>query len=125
MRVLMALVLCVPLAGCFSLTGPKPLPEWAMSSHQQEEVSATPAKPRRAVAQPSLPQVHVADSSGAVVGVPTNVRPAGLAKRVTRTPASAPAAQPADVTAFSPEWQARENAADEKLRRSMNICRGC
>ena len=124
MRVLMALVLCVPLAGCFSLTGPKSLPEWAMNPQQQEAV-ATPAKPRRAVAQPSLPQVHVADSSGAVVGVPTNVRPAGLAKRVTRTPASAPAAEPADVTAFSPEWQARENAADEKLRRSMNICRGC
>ena len=66
----------------------------------------------------------MADTTGTVVRTPTNVRPAGLAKRATRTPA-APAAEPADVTAFSPEWQAREKAADEKLRRSMNICRGC
>ena len=48
MRVFIALALCVPLAGCFSLTGPKPLPEWAMTS-QQDEAIATPAKPRRAV----------------------------------------------------------------------------
>ena len=125
MRVFVALALCVPLGGCFSLTGPKPLPEWAMNPQQQEAI-ATPEKPRRAVAQRRPPQVDVADSTGTVVGTPTNVRPAGLAKRVTRTaPASAPVAEPADVTAFSPEWQARENAADEKLRRSMNICRGC
>jgi hypothetical protein len=34
--------------------------------------------------------------------------------------------QPAEPTAFSAEWQAREDARDVRLRRSMgNICRGC
>jgi hypothetical protein len=31
----------------------------------------------------------------------------------------------ADVKPFSAEWQARENAFDEKLRRRMNICGSC
>ena len=124
MRVFVALALCVPLGGCFSLTGPKPLPEWAMSTHQQE-ASATRARPQqRAVAQRQPQQVDVADMSATVVGDPTNVRPAGLTKRVTRT-APARAAEGADVTAFSPEWQAREDAADARLRRSMRICSGC
>jgi len=36
------------------------------------------------------------------------------------------AAQSSDPTAFTPEWQAREDARDGNLRRSMgNICRGC
>ena len=122
MRVFIALALCVPLAGCFSLTGPKPLPEWAMTS-QQDEAIATPAKPRRAVVQRQPREVDVADRSGAVE-IPTNEQPAGLAKDGTR-PARASAAPPREITAFSAEWKAREDAADEKLRRTMNICRGC
>jgi hypothetical protein len=31
----------------------------------------------------------------------------------------------ADTLPFTPEWQARENAFDQKLRRRMNICNGC
>lgn len=127
MRLPVVLALCVPLAGCFSVTGPKSLPEWAMNP-QQQEASVRPAKPRQpAVAQraPRQTQTVVADRTGAV-GLPTVVRPAGLANRPTivRTP---PGQQPplADVIAFSPEWQAREDAADAKLRRSMHICRGC
>ena len=125
MRVFVALALCVPLGGCFSLTGPKPLPEWAMSSPQQE-ASVTQARPRqRAVAQHQPRQVDIADS-GTAVGIPTNVQPAGLAKAGSRkAPAPARAAEPADVTAFSPEWQAREAEADARLRRSMRICSGC
>lgn len=122
MRVFVVLALCVPLGGCFSLTGPKALPEWAMSSPQQE-ASATQARPRqRAVAQRQPRQVDVADSTA--VGIPTNVQPAGLANAGSRT-APARAAEPADVTAFSPEWQAREAEADARLRRSMRICSGC
>ena len=30
-----------------------------------------------------------------------------------------------DIKPFSPEWQAREDAFDDRLRRTMNICRGC
>ena len=122
MRVFVVLALCVPLGGCFSLTGPKALPEWAMSS-PQHEASATPARPRqRAIAQRQPRQVDVADSTA--VGIPTNVQPAGLANAGSRT-APARAAEPADVTAFSPEWQAREAEADARLRRSMRICSGC
>jgi hypothetical protein len=40
-------------------------------------------------------------------------------------PSSAQPAQQAEVMPFSPEWHAREEAFDSKLRRSMNICRGC
>ena len=123
MRVLVALALCVPLAGCFSLTGPKPLPEWAMNP-QQQEASAPQAKPRRAVVhrEPRQVEVEVADRSGSVA-VPTQVQPAGLAKDGAQPPRAS--TQPRDVTAFSAEWKAREDAEDEKLRRSMNICRGC
>jgi hypothetical protein len=122
MRVVVALALCVPLGGCFSLTGPKTVPEWAMNP-QLQETSTPQAKPRRAVAQRQPQPVDVADRTGAV-GVPTNERPAGLAKEGTPA-ARASAAQPREVTAFSAEWKAREDAADDKLRRSMNICRGC
>ena len=122
MRVFVALALCLPLAGCFSLTGPKTVPEWAMNP-QQQVVSETRVKAPRAVVQRQPREVDVADRSGAVE-IPTNEQPAGLPKDGTR-PARASAAQPRDVTAFSAEWKAREDAADEKLRRSMNICRGC
>ena len=122
MRVVVALALCVPLGGCFSLSGPKTLPEWAMNP-QLQEASAPQAKPRRAVAHREPQPVDVADRTG-TVGVPTNERPAGLAKGGAQ-PARASEAQPREVTAFSAEWKAREDAADEKLRRSMNICRGC
>ena len=121
MRVLVALALCVPLGGCFSLTGPKPLPEWAMNP-QQQEASAPRAKPR-AIAQRKAQPVDVADSTGTVGVSPNYVRPAGLAK--DGTPARASAAPAREPTAYSAEWQAREDAADEKLRRSMHICNGC
>lgn len=124
MRVLVALALCVPLCGCFSLTGPKPLPEWAMNP-QQQVASETQAKSRRAVVHraPRAVEVEVADRSGTVVGVPTNVQPAGLAKDAAQ-PARG-STPPREATAFSAEWKAREDAEDDKLRRSMNICRGC
>jgi hypothetical protein len=31
----------------------------------------------------------------------------------------------AEVLPFTPEWQAREDEFDKRLRRTMNICRGC
>jgi len=30
-----------------------------------------------------------------------------------------------ELLPFTPEWQAREDAFDQQLRRTMNICRGC
>lgn len=112
------------------MAGPKALPEWAMNP--QQVASETRTKPRRAIAQREpreTNQTVVADRTG-TVGLPTEVRPAGLAKAyrpvTVRTPAAQQTVQPlADVTPFTPEWQAREDAADERLRRSMKICQGC
>jgi hypothetical protein len=95
-------LLGLPLAGCFGVTlPPKPLPDWAMNS--QSEVAA-PAKPKsaRTVATRRAPERTASVSY---------VAPANAAS--------------SDVTPFSAEWQAREDAFDNKLRRTMNICRGC
>ena len=124
MRVLVALALCVPLGGCFSLTGPKALPEWAMNPQVQVQEAST--RPRRAVAQRQPREVQTRlrwlIAPGPSAFRPTCARPV-LRKTAPRRRPSA--AQPREVTAFSAEWKAREDAADEKLRRSMNICRGC
>jgi len=93
-------LLGLPLAGCFGVTlPPKPLPDWAMSS--QSVVSARSNSARR-VATRRTPDRTASVSSVA----PTN-------------------AASSEVTPFSAEWQAREDAFDNKLRRTMNICRGC
>lgn len=117
MRVFGVLALCLPLAGCFSLTGPKQVPEWAMQPQAAGEARAAPTS-RTMRREPREPRRTVADRTD---GVPTIVRPAGLAKDRER----ARVEQPGDITAYSPEWQAREDAADARLRRSMSICRGC
>jgi hypothetical protein len=118
-RGLLVLAVAMPLGGCFSVTAPKELPSWAMSSVEQGE----PA--RRKVARRTSPQRVARDDDSDEVptvtgnaAMPTNGdRPA--VRTVTRPAASA------GPTAFTPEWHARENAADEALRRRMNICRGC
>ena len=124
MRILIVLALSMPLAGCFSLTAPKPIPEWAM---QPQASAVEPAvKPQRAAVVDRAPPVEhqVADRSGTVVGAPTYVQPAGLNHAVVRQKPTA--LTPRDVTAFSAEWHAREDARDADLKRSMNnICRGC
>ena len=99
-RIAFVALLGLPLAGCFGVTlPPKLLPDWAMNS--QSEV-AVRTKPARTVATRRAPD-HTASVSYVA---PTN-------------------ASPSDVTPFSAEWQAREDAFDGKLRRTMNICRGC
>src|SRR5258708_1810320 len=131
MRILVVLALTMPLAGCFSLTAPKTIPEWAMSP--QAEAAEPRAKPSRNVAV-RRPAVQVVESTGTISDAPTNMRPAGLGPAVVRAVVRAKptalqppafAAQSSEPTAFSPEWQAREDARDGTLRRSMgNICRG-
>jgi hypothetical protein len=117
MRTLAILALTVPLAGCFGVTAPKPLPDWAMASQVQSE-----EEPRRA--RRTAPARRTAETGS--VTMPTVTHPAGLS-------AAAPAPQPArpvareaaTPTAFTPEWQAQENALDDRLRRRMIICNGC
>jgi hypothetical protein len=131
MRIVVLLALSVPLAGCFSLTAEKPIPEWAMQPHA---VVAEPgAVPQRsaAVRRHHAPKTVAArpriDLTASIDTMPTNVQPAGLNHAVVRRrPTALGTGNPTDMTAFSPEWHAREDARDADLKRSMNnICRGC
>jgi hypothetical protein len=121
-RGLLVLAIALPLGGCFSVTAPKEVPGWAMSpSAEQGEA------PRRKVARRTTPRQAVAQEDTGSVELPIQTgnvaMPTGPQRSVVRTVAR-PAAG-AGPTAFSPEWHARENAADEALRRRMNICSGC
>jgi len=96
-RYLIVVVLGLPLAGCFALP-PKELPPWAMVG----PVANTYVQPSYTQRAPLAPQrAHTAE--------------------VTHWPA--PSAQ--EIKPFSPEWQAREDTLDNRLRRSMSICGGC
>ena len=44
---------------------------------------------------------------------------------IANVPSKPPAPAVAEIRPFSPEWYARENEEQERLRRSMRICRGC
>jgi hypothetical protein len=106
MRLILIAALGLPLAGCLGVTlPPKQLPEWAMSPQVE---AAAPARVR--VAR-RMPVQRAPDQTAAV----SYVAPSS----------SGQPAQQAEVMPFSPEWHAREEAFDSKLRRSMNICRGC
>ena len=125
MRTLFVLALSVPLAGCFSLTAPKPIPEWAMSPQADLAVEPAAQRQRVAAAPRRAPRVvrEAVEETGSVADAPTNVQAVGLNHAVVR---KKPTALTTDVTAFSQEWHAREEARDANLQRSMNnICRGC
>jgi hypothetical protein len=97
MRVFAIALLSLPLAGCFGLTmPPPPLPDWAMRPQGEWTIAARPKTVRR---------------------VPAHRGPG----QAVRSPTGAQA----DVLPFSAAWQAREDALDARLRRSMNICTGC
>jgi hypothetical protein len=103
------------LGGCFSLTAQKEVPEWAMAGQGQ---SAEPSRTR--VSRASAPRRAAERTGSFETG---NVAMSTESERTVARPA-APAGRAAP-TNFSPEWYAQEKAADEQLRRSMNICRGC
>ena len=83
--------------------GPKPLPEWAMRPQVEAVAPARVARLKRA--------------QDAAWRTPRRTAP--------RSQLTGPAIPEADLLPFTPEWQAREDAFDERLRRTMNICRGC
>jgi hypothetical protein len=102
-RIAVVAALGLPLAGCFGVTlPPKELPEWAINPQAAEAVSS----PRRSKAARRLTEQTATVS-------------------YVEREQSTRAARPSDVKPFSPEWQAREDAADGRLRRSMSICGGC
>lgn len=76
--------------------GPKPLPDWAVTRQAPQVVRVNPAP--------------MWDRAGPDRGPPPHVTP-------TKSQA--------ELLPFTPEWQAREDEFDKRLRRTMNICRNC
>ena len=109
-RIVAAFALSAPLAGCYGVTTPKPLPEWAM-------YHAPPAVERVVVRRPTTPQTVYVPQGAPTQTVSVAARP--------RDAAAPPPAPLAAMTPFTPEWQAHEDALEERLRRRMQICRGC
>ena len=124
------LALCLPLAGCVSLAGTKPVPEWAMVSHagglEQADVKPTrTARLKRPVKRPVEAEVATASIRSSTENSPTMTQPVGLGHAIVRRKPTA-LAPARDLTAFSAEWHAREDTRDADIKRSMNnICRGC
>lgn len=107
MRVTMLALLCLPLAGCFGVTWPPPpLPDWAMHPQARMHRQAEPARPT-GVAAARMPSRREPGEAGVASRTLPNTRGDD------------------DVLPFSAQWQAREEALDKELRRTMNICRGC
>ena len=139
MRILLLLALALPLAGCFSVTGPKPVPEWAMNP-QGGDAYAEPQR-RAAVrqrtpevageqAEPGQPAVGLAAAStgnrmtdAAPNGLrPANAQSAELTRPVVRRKPTALPREGELSKAPEPNWQAQ----DAGVSRTINsICRGC
>jgi len=77
---------------------PKPLPDWAVA-RRVGPLAVTRVEGARTMAR-----------AGPDRGPPPHITPT---KPQT------------ELLPFTPEWQAREDAFDNQLRRTMNICRGC
>ena len=118
---LFVVALAVPLAGCFSVTAPKEVPGWAMSSQVQPNEESRAPTPRRA------PRQRVAQERTDSVAMPIQTDNAAMPTSTDR-PRARTISQPTQAsgpTAYSAEWHAQEEAADAQLRRRMNICTGC
>jgi len=99
-------VLGLPLAGCLGVTmPPKELPEWAMQPQAADIAPARQRTVRRAT--------------------PRTVAQRGEPDQTAAASYAGPSATSSETMPFTPEWTARENAADDRLRRSMHICGGC
>ena len=96
-RLLAAVSLAVPLTGCYGFVVPKPIPEWA----ERSGAEGAAATPRRLVRVPRDA------ASGAAAMVRNDATP------VPR------------FTTYGAEWQAWQDAEDNRLRRRLNICSGC
>jgi hypothetical protein len=126
LRGLCVLALALPLGGCFSVTSviaPKEVPGWAMSPQAQYSEQPRVKVSRRAqrVVRRETDSADMPTITGNAA-MPTNrVQP----DRAIVRPTARPSGATGSPTAFTPEWHAQENAADEQLRRRMNICNGC
>jgi hypothetical protein len=110
----MVLLLAAPLAGCLSWPSAQPVAQIDAGRFAQ----ADPTRPPSSRPIPPKPQPD------GTLTVTSSRRASARAQTLTD-------GVPADVTGavapvhLSPEWWARENALEEKLRQKMIICRGC
>jgi hypothetical protein len=101
-----AAMLGLSLAGCLGVTiPPKELPAWAM---QPQAADVAPMRQRTARRQTFR-----------------TVTQHGAPDQTTAVSYAGPAKSSSETMPFSPEWTARENALDDRLRRRMHICGGC
>ena len=107
-------ILGLPLAGCLGVTiPPKELPEWAMQPQAADIASA-----RQRTARRSAPRTVAERGLPGQTAAVSYVEPSA-------TSSVAKPSTPDETKPFSPEWAARENALDDRLRRRMHICGGC
>lgn len=100
----MRVIALLSVTACFLLVagcGPKPLPEWAM--YPGAKIANAP---RETAYHSRYRERHVPAAPRAIVAPPV-------------------AANTTEVKPFSPEWSAREDAINERLRRQMRICATC
>lgn len=110
---LVIVMLAAPLGGCVSWPSfTQPVTQTEVSRVAQAD---TPRTPSRRIVAPQ-PQPAVAQTVSA--------RRAS-ARRQTLTDGVPDVTGTTAPVHLSPEWWARENALDEKLRQKMMICRGC
>ena len=138
MRILLLLALSLPLAGCYSVTGPKPLPEWAMSP-QGGDAYAEPQPQRKAAARQRAPGVareatapadgfaaattdnRMTDATLNALGASNTQSAAPTRTVVRRKPTALPKDREASKSG-EPDW----HADDAGVARALNsICRGC
>jgi hypothetical protein len=114
LRIAAVAVLGFPLAGCFGVTlPPKELPGWAMQP-QAADVAPTRQGTVRRPGSRSVAQRGAPDQTAVV--------------SYAGSPVASSATKPVnshETIPFTPEWTARENALDDRLRRRMHICSGC
>ena len=111
--ILFVAVLAVPLAGCgtsitwLSLPSGKAVPEWALHSSADADASEPKAsRPRaRTARRPASSQMATAHSAQPDAA-PTN-------------------SASASMLPLSKDFREREEAAEERIRKRMNICNGC
>jgi hypothetical protein len=114
MRAFTVAALGTLLAGCAGFLPPKPLPDWAMYQQAQPEKIAL-RKSGRAIA---ASREGLRQSNARLGASATEPLTTGSIRNATPRENS-------DELPFGKEWYAREEAADARLRRSMNICTGC
>lgn len=118
-RILAIATLGVALAGCTNLSVPVATADRTPTGSIDRTRHAEPRRAPRIKAAHATP-VRPAPDRPHEPDLTVNVSSAG--EPVLAAP---PAAAPETVRPFSPEWRAREDEIESRLRQKMMICRGC